>query len=108
MRWNGTELMWHDADMWQHHESRHRPMRAHVSTYVARKIDRAKSNEPTGIVGPIKRIEVRTKAQWATQSLKGGSPYIGKFFVSFLPCGTNSFLDECKRRGSSDTLDQSL
>ena len=76
-------------------------MRDHMGAYVEQKIDRAKSNGPTHIVGLGKRLGGRTKAQWVTQPLKGGSPYIGEFFVSFLPCGTIAFLDVWRRGGSS-------
>ena len=73
-----------------------------MDAYVAQKIDHAKFNGLTSIVGPDNRLRGggRTKAQWATQPLKGNSPYIGEFFVSFLSCRTNCFLDVCRRRGS--------
>ena len=55
MRWTHAEMTWHDTNMWQHHESRHEPMRAHGGAYVARR-NRAMYIGPTGIVDPRKRI----------------------------------------------------
>ena len=60
MCWTRTEMMWHDMDMWQHHGSRHKPMRAHVGAYVAQR-NQAMYIGPTNVVGPSKRIGGRTR-----------------------------------------------
>ena len=51
--------------------------RTHASTHVARWINQAKYTGPTGIVGLGVKIKGVYETQWATQSLKIVSLYIG-------------------------------
>ena len=83
MRWTHVELTWHDTNMWRHHGSRHKHMRAHLGAYLVRWVNWAKSIGPTSMVGLLEVKIARgvggggcTKAQWATQTHKGVSSYI--------------------------------
>ena len=76
---------------------------------MARRMVRAKSFGPTGIVGPSNRLRGGTKAQWATQSDISLSSYTGDHFGNFLPCGTKfffMFLGNLVACGASDQFTQ--
>ena len=75
----------------------------HVGAYVVCKlrVKWEKWTRPTGIVGTMIGRDKggACLAQWATQTMKSISPYIGEKIAIFVSCGTKEFymfLDDVK------------